>query len=97
MKIFVFDTETTGFINKKETDLTKQPYVVQFAGIMGDIKNGKFITEKEINILIKPPIAIPYGASQVHHIYDVDVKNAPTIDAKMDEMLAYINEADVIV
>jgi DNA polymerase III epsilon subunit-like protein len=34
MKIFVFDTETTGFINKKETDLTKQPKIIQFAGIM---------------------------------------------------------------
>jgi DNA polymerase III epsilon subunit-like protein len=31
MKIFVFDTETTGFINKKETDLNKQPKIVQFA------------------------------------------------------------------
>jgi DNA polymerase III epsilon subunit-like protein len=32
MKIIVFDTETTGFINKKEIDnLEKQPYLVQFA------------------------------------------------------------------
>jgi hypothetical protein len=31
VKIFVFDTETTGFINKKDTNLKKQPYIVQFA------------------------------------------------------------------
>ena len=37
MKILVFDTETTGFINKKETDLSKQPYIVQFAGIIGEL------------------------------------------------------------
>ena len=30
----VIDTETTGFINKKETDLEKQPKIVQFAGIL---------------------------------------------------------------
>jgi len=34
MKILVFDTETTGFINKKEFDLEKQPRIVQFAGIV---------------------------------------------------------------
>jgi DNA polymerase III epsilon subunit-like protein len=31
MKILVFDTETTGFINKKEIDLEKQPKIIQFA------------------------------------------------------------------
>ncbi|MDR1944682.1 MAG: hypothetical protein LBQ59_00940 [Candidatus Peribacteria bacterium] len=31
MKIFVFDTETTGFINKNEKDLDKQPKIIQFA------------------------------------------------------------------
>jgi hypothetical protein len=30
---------------------------------------------------------IPYGASQVHHIYDIDVKDAPDITEKIDEML----------
>jgi DNA polymerase III epsilon subunit-like protein len=34
MKIFVFDTETTGFIDKKESDLKKQPHIIQFAGIL---------------------------------------------------------------
>jgi hypothetical protein len=34
VKIFIFDTETTGFIDKKEADLGKQPYIIQFAGIM---------------------------------------------------------------
>jgi hypothetical protein len=34
MKILIFDTETTGLPNKKESDLEKQPRVVQFAGII---------------------------------------------------------------
>jgi len=34
MKIFVFDTETTGFINKKDPNLDNQPQVIQFAGIL---------------------------------------------------------------
>jgi hypothetical protein len=38
MKIFVFDTETTGFIDKKIPDLSAQPYIIQFAGILGELK-----------------------------------------------------------
>lgn len=98
MKILVFDTETTGFIDKKETDINKQPRIVQFAGILWEVwVNGKFEEEQRINIVINPGIAIPYEASQVHHIYDVDVRNAPKIEEKMEEILRYINIADVII
>ncbi|NVP17871.1 3'-5' exonuclease [Candidatus Gracilibacteria bacterium] len=97
MKIFVFDTETTGFINKKETDLDLQPRIVQFAGILGNLENGKFIEEKRINILINPKMPIPYASSQVHHIYDIDVKNAPTIEEVINDILEHITLPDVII
>lgn len=97
MKIFVFDTETTGFINKKENDLDKQPKIVQFAGILWNIENGEFREEKRVDILINPQTPIPYWSSQVHHIYDIDVKNAPIIDEVIDEIMEYINTPDVVV
>ena len=97
MKIFVFDTETTGFISKKETDLDKQPKIVQFAGILWDLKDGTFIEEKRVNILINPGIPIPFWASQVHHIYDIDVKDAPDITEVMDKILENINDPDLII
>ncbi|MDD3793447.1 MAG: 3'-5' exonuclease [Candidatus Gracilibacteria bacterium] len=97
MKIFVFDTETTGFINKKENDLNLQPRIVQFAGILGNLENGKFTEEKRINILINPKMPIPYGSSQVHHIYDIDVKNAPTIEEVINDILEHITTPDIIV
>lgn len=98
MKIFVFDTETTWFIDKKNFDnLDLQPKIVQLAWIIWDIKDWEFIKEKEIDILINPKIPIPFWASQVHHIYDVDVKNKPCIEEKIDEIMSYINESDVIV
>ena len=40
---------------------------------------------------------IPYGASRVHNIYDIDVKNAKTIEHYIDEITGYINEVDIIV
>lgn len=98
MEIFVFDTETTGFINKKETDLEKQPYLIQFAGIRGDIdSSGNFQEIMRINKLVKPKIPIPYNASQVHHIYDIDVQNAPTIEEIMEEFMSHINTPDMII
>lgn len=46
MKIFVFDTETTWFIDKKESDLDKQPNIIQFAWIMWELENWEFREEK---------------------------------------------------
>lgn len=97
MKIFVFDTETTGFINKKESDLSKQPKVIQFAGILGELEDTGFREEKRINCLINPGEPIPFVASQVNHIYDIDVQDAQTIDTVMDEILWYINTPDTII
>lgn len=97
MKIFVFDTETTWFINKKETDLEKQPKIIQFAWILWELKNGKFQELERVDILINPKIPIPYGSSQVHHIYDIDVKNSPSIEEEIDKIMKYINEPDVII
>jgi DNA polymerase III epsilon subunit-like protein len=33
----------------------------------------------------------------VHHIYDIDIKNAPYIDDVIDEIMWYINTPDIIV
>lgn len=98
MKILVFDTETTGFINKKElANLDIQPHIIQFAGILGELKDGKYTELERKNIVIKPPISIPYGASQVHHIYDIDVKDAPIMSEQIDEIMEFLWKADAII
>jgi len=98
MKILVFDTETTGFIDKKNSSLDLQPSIVQFAGIFWELQeNGDFTKSWEINELMKPPRSIPAGASRVHHIYDIDVKDKPPIAQKMDSFLQIINDADVVI
>jgi len=97
VKIFVFDTETTWFINKKETNLDLQPNIIQFAGILGELKDWEFTEIKRINQIINPKKPIPFASSQVHHLYDIDVKDAPYIEDVIDEILTYINEPDIIV
>lgn len=97
MKILIFDTETTWFIDKKNPDLSAQPYIIQFAWIYGELVDGEFREIKRINQFIKPKISIPYAASQVHHIYDIDIKNAPSIEEYIDDFLQIINESDVVI
>jgi DNA polymerase III epsilon subunit-like protein len=97
MKIFVFDTETTGFIIKREPDTTKQPKIIQFAWILWDFKNNEFIEEKRVNLFIDPKIPIPYNASQVNHIYDIDVKGKSYIEDAIDDIMYYINTPDIVI
>lgn len=97
LKIFVFDTETTWFINKKESSLDMQPHIIQFAWIMWDLENWKFREEKRVDIYINPWISIPYASSLVHHIYDVDVKNKSLIEDNIEQILFYINTPDLII
>lgn len=96
-KILVFDTETTGFINKKEPGLEHQPYIIQFAWILWELKNGKYSEISRKDILIKPPIPIPYAASQIHHIYDIDVGEKSGFAENLDVLMNFISQADIIV
>ncbi len=104
MKIFVFDTETTGFINKKEPDLDKQPQVIQFAWILWEMiekkedpGNYQFREEKRIDIMIDPEKPIPFASSQVHHLYDIDMKWKPNFKTVYPEIIDLINTPDIIV
>ena len=93
----IFDTETTGFFNKRDPRLENQPYIVQFWGIVATVENNKCTEISRIDQLIKPRVSIPFEASRIHHIYDVDVKDAPYIEDKMDNFLSIMNEVDYFV
>jgi DNA polymerase-3 subunit epsilon len=97
MKICVWDTETTGF-PVKEWKLELQPYIIQFAAIVSEYSEDGSITELERHdILIKPRISIPFGASQVNGIYDKDVENSPYIGEYIDSIMKVLNGADIVV
>jgi DNA polymerase III epsilon subunit-like protein len=42
-------------------------------------------------------MSIPYASSQVHHIYDIDVKNAPFIEDIIEDIIENINFPDIII
>ncbi len=97
MQIFVFDTETTGFV-ERDGPLEIQPYIVQFSGILLELGDDKVLTEVDrIDQFVKPPISIPFGASQVHGIYDADVADKPMLSECIDRFLSYLNGADFVI
>jgi DNA polymerase III subunit epsilon len=97
VKILVFDTETTGFIDKKNPSTEGQPFIVQFAWILGEIDQGKYKEISRKNILIHPGVSIPYAASQVHHIYDIDVQKSPKMSEVIDDIMSFLWEADCLI
>lgn len=100
MKILVFDTETTGFL-KKKASLEEQCHIVQFAAVTGDIlmENGEVVwyRDQTIEWKVDPGVKIPWSASQVHGIYDIDVKGKPKIEEKLPEIIELMNSVDFIV
>jgi DNA polymerase III epsilon subunit-like protein len=52
MKAVIFDTETTGLVENRTRDLSRQPEIIEFYGCLADIDTGEI--EMEVNHLIKP-------------------------------------------
>lgn len=97
MRVCVWDTETTGF-PVREGKLEQQPYIIQFAAIVWEMEEDGAHTELERHdILIKPRISIPFGASQVNGIYDKDVADKPYIEENIDIIMKVLNGADIVV
>lgn len=95
MKICVWDTETTGFATRW-WNLSQQPYIIQFAAIEAEYDNGTYAETARYNMLIKPPISIPFWASQVNGIYDKDVVNCPPMSHFIEDILQVLNRADIV-
>jgi DNA polymerase III epsilon subunit-like protein len=57
----------------------------------------EFIEEKRVDILINPEKPIPFNSSQVHHIYDIDVKDQDNFENQYLEILNLINVPDIII
>lgn len=77
-KFIVFDLETTG------TSISGDE-IIEIGAVK--LVEGKII--EYYNTLVDPDRHIPEGASEVNHIYDEDVKNAPYIEDVMPFFMDY--------
>lgn len=83
--IVVYDTETTG--------TSKNSYIVQYAGLRIEPRGDHFEITQTLDQLIKPPIPMPKGASDVNHITDDMLKDQPTEAIVIDKIDAFMQGA----
>ena len=94
LKLFFFDTETTGI------DLRKD-YIIQFGGIFGeyDLDTQEFRELAVINQYINLPdsVQIPIWASKVHGIYKEDLVSYRQMSYYIEDFLEYMLKADFVI
>ena len=84
-KILAFDLETTGVS-------TNNDRIVQYA-LIGTLEDG---TPVNVEQLVKPPVRIPYDASNIHGIYNEDVRDKPPLSEVADELAELIDGAILV-
>ena len=89
-----FDTETTQLINNSLMKLDKQPRLVEFCGIIVDLK-GRVIEEKEF--ICNPGIEMPDEAAKITGLTTAELRKYPPLDGLFDDMVDFIGRADRVV
>ena len=94
LKLFFFDTETTGIDPRKD-------YIIQFGGIFGeyDLDTQEFRELAVINQYINLPdsVQIPIWASKVHGIYKEDLVGYRQMSYYIENFLEYMLKADFVI
>ena len=94
LKLFFFDTETTGIDSRKD-------YIIQFGGIFGeyDLDTQEFREIAVINQYINLPdsVQIQIWASKVHGIYKEDLVSYRQMSYYIEDFLEYMLKADFVI
>lgn len=92
-KFVAFDLETTGLVNKKDE-------IIEIGAVKFTVEmKGTRIVPKiisEFDTLVKPNMLIPAEASNVNHIYDKDVENAPPVGECLKKFTAFCGPGSIL-
>ena len=92
-KFVAFDLETTGLDNKKDE-------IIEIGAVKFTVetKNGKVVPKllSEFETFVKPNMLIPAEASNVNHIYDKDVENAPPVGECLKGFTAFCGQGSIL-
>ena len=89
-----FDLETTGLDQASASDLSAQPYTIEFYGVRID---NEFNVVDEFETFIKPPMPIPEEATKINRIDDSMVANAPPFIAVVDRIIELFLGVEIVV
>lgn len=87
MEYVVLDLETTGLSSVQDA-------IIEIGAMI--VKDGVLIEEPYFHSLINPKRPIPRPASQVHGIYDADLKNAPELADILPSFLEFVGKRPVV-
>lgn len=91
LKIFVYDTETSGLVENRTIKLEKLPEIIEFYGAYVDLATGE--VEMEIDTLIKPQSPIASEITKITTITNEMLKDAPPFSELADIIADTIGDA----
>lgn len=101
MKVFIFDTETTGLpedFNTPVTELSKWPHIVQLSFILFDTDKKEILEYYDHVIKVDPSVIISPESIAIHHItHERCLNEGIPINQALHDMEECIKEADLIV
>jgi DNA polymerase III epsilon subunit-like protein len=95
MQALLYDTETTGLISNHTVKMTHQPHVIEFYGCLANLKSGHI--QKELEVLIKPPVHIEQEITDITTINDEMVKDAPSFDRVSSDIFKFLEAAPLLI
>jgi len=95
MRALIFDTETTGLISNRTVRLDRQPHIIEFYGCIADLKTGEI--ERELDILIKPPVEISAEITKITTITNDLVRDSLPFSAHAADIKSLIESAPLVI
>lgn len=93
-KFVAFDLETTGLNNQKDE-------IIEIGAVKFTVtvEKGRVVPklEKEFETFVKPNMLIPAEASNVNHIYDKDVQDAPAVGEAIKKFTAFCGQSSILI
>ncbi|MCQ2102844.1 MAG: 3'-5' exonuclease [Fibrobacter sp.] len=93
-KFVAFDLETTGLNNQKDE-------IIEIGAVKFTVtvEKGRVVPklEKEFETFVKPNMLIPAEASNVNHIYDKDVQDAPPVGEAIKNFTAFCGQSAILI
>jgi DNA polymerase-3 subunit epsilon len=86
-RFVALDLETTG-LAAYGGDAIVQVALLEYRGLEP--------TGRELCSLVRPPVPIPPGATEIHGIDDEMVRDAPTIETLVDQIIAFLDGAVIV-
>jgi DNA polymerase-3 subunit epsilon len=92
--ILIFDTETTGLTLHPDAEMTKQPRMIEFGGVLMSRKDGAVL--EEVSIMINPGVKLEAIITKITGITDADLADAPPFGVVLPQLRRVFAEADCV-